>query len=378
MRIGTSQPVPRSGRPRRQGVRDLIPHFPDRATQWLADDPILFRDTAEHVLPPELFLRLDFRRAYRLPRHLLTRALDLRETDVLYYVACRPLPHEPPGDYFVTLHQEQNTLSEALYRVREGDYRYQYWDHKRRYWENTRLPTARQHLPPFLSVLQYTGPARWGGPPALGCWERAPAAHEYVRASPHWGFHFLDLHDLTTERLLGAGNAGSCALLVLRDERSPADEFGRTLTIATEALNQLPDGESGRWNRVMELIWVLVTRRRPVGEFPDWRALIQAATRRSRFWRQQQEEHVMRTMSDVWVDEGRTEGRTEGRAEGDRHRAQLALLDVLSARFQEVPPEVQLLIQSADVEQARDWLIRAAVAPRLEDTGILTPPSRNP
>ncbi len=68
--------------------------------------------------------------------------------------------------------------------------------------------------------------------------------------------------------------------------------------------------------------------------------------------------------------EGRQEGRMEGRQEG-LHAGQLealkeAIRDVLSTRFDQVPPELAVRLEScADLDQLRRWLRQAATAPDL-------------
>ncbi len=382
--------------------RDYLLHFPDRTTQWLSEDPLLFCELAAPVLPPALLPRLDFRRAHLVPRTLLTRALDLREADVLYYVACRPLPDEPPGDYYVTVHLDQNAQPERHFRVREGGYRFQYWDRKLRHWDAVRQPEHHRRLPPFLSLLHHTGPHAWSGPDALRYAEPPILPDGMRRNTPHWGFHFRWIRDIAPAELLDRGTAGALALLAWREERSEWSVFQPTLADVCSGLERLPREERGRWQTVMEFIWALVTRRRPRAEYAESTEMIRASARRSRFWAldvQAMEEFAMETMADWWIAQGEQRGITIGEQRGitigeqrgitigeqrgitigeqhgigigEQQAARDLLLRVLRARFRDVPLEAMEAIERAELTDVQHWITQAAVVDRFADTGII-------
>jgi hypothetical protein len=61
----------------------------------------------------------------------------------------------------------------------------------------------------------------------------------------------------------------------------------------------------------------------------------------------------------AWINEGRAEGKAEGKAED--------VLDVLRARFQTVPDDVEARVRaSVDLQQLTRWLIAAATALSLD------------
>jgi predicted transposase YdaD len=66
-------------------------------------------------------------------------------------------------------------------------------------------------------------------------------------------------------------------------------------------------------------------------------------------------------------EEGRQEGREQGREEGLRLGRASALLELLQAKFGEVPPEVVDRVRSAGEGELGRWLAQVLRAERIED-----------
>ena len=65
-------------------------------------------------------------------------------------------------------------------------------------------------------------------------------------------------------------------------------------------------------------------------------------------------------------DEGLKEGRDEGLKEGRRRQAAM-LLNMLRARFGELPADVRARVEAAEAESLSRWGVRFATAERLDD-----------
>ncbi|WP_437627152.1 Rpn family recombination-promoting nuclease/putative transposase [Sorangium sp. So ce1151] len=267
--------------------------------------------------------------------------------------------------YFYTIIEHQRDV-EALMVFRMGLYMMRLWE------RITRERPGLKMLSPIMPVLIHHSDTGWT---AARAFQDIVAIEGPERAAllphiPHFELRLVDVSggragDVVEEALTALGKVVLWCLSVSGDDARLEREIGRIAAALDEVL-QAPNGLAA----LEALLRYLVATHERLSVQKIGGILEKAAGPRA-------QEAVVTALDEI-ERRGRAQGRAEGRAQG---RAQ-TLLELLAARFGEVPAEVSARILAADEATLVTWTARVLTAPTPEDVlgddGRRASPARRP
>ena len=321
-----------------------------------------------HLLPPALTARLDWGSLALCPGSFVDEALGERLTDLLFSIL---FGGRSALLYFLLEHASRST---PLMSFRLLRYKVRIWDA----WlkEN---PNAKQ-LPVILPVVLHHSPGGWKA--AVSFEDLLDVdADLFETVAPYVPrFRFL-LDDISAERdedlrERSMSALGRLALLCLRHARSPWEivtRLGAWAGLVSEVF-KAPNGLAA-FRTIVEYILAVNKRVNPeevvkaimlgmpgevkyeVGSVAY--QLVEQGRREGR-----EEGRLVGRLEAL--SEGRQEGRQEGRHEGRHEERREVLLQLLRARFGELPEATVAHVKAADLDQLKRWIDRVLSAPTLE------------
>jgi predicted transposase YdaD len=213
-------------------------------------------------------------------------------------------------------------------------------------------------LPPILPVVIRHGEQAWEVDTEFSAFVDCGDLADLLAMTPKFRFLLADLSTVDSEDLRrGPGSAAvRMTLLALKEARlaRSAEELLRGMAIVLNQLEHEPDAVD-----VIERFFRYVVAVRGASEFLGLDIRRLGLGKKSEAIMETYEEYLLRTGRD----EGRQEGRQEGRKEGGRR----LFIDMLRAKFGEVPPEAVARVEAADVEALSGWSVRLVIATRLDE-----------
>ncbi|WP_437682514.1 Rpn family recombination-promoting nuclease/putative transposase [Sorangium sp. So ce131] len=275
--------------------------------------------------------------------------------------------------YFYTLVEQQREV-EPLMVFRMGLYMMRLWE------QLVRDQPEQKQLPPVVPVLIHHSDTGWTAARAFQdiVAGDAPERTALLPHIPHFELRLVDVSggragDLVEQALTALGKVVLWCLSVAGDDARLEQEIGRMAAALDEVL-RAPSGLAAL-EALLRYLWATHAR---YGVRKLGKILEKAAGPRA-------QEAIVTVLDEIerrGERRGRTQGLARGRAEG---RAQ-TLLELLTARFGDVPAEVSARILAADEAALVSWTARVLTAPTPEDvlgdgdasTGAPTAPPRRP
>jgi hypothetical protein len=350
---GSHTPAPRRRRLSHRPGRRVIREFNDRGTLWLLEDPMHVRGVVQ-ILNPALAEHLDFDHAERVNRSFIPADLQKQESDLIFRVPFLSDGAEPDSAVWVYVLLEHQSRPDPEMGLRLFLYMGQLWDTQRRAWRDANVPAEERRLHPVLSVVLYTGTARWNTP--IGLANLMDLPRELEPFTPQWETLFLNLRETPPDTLTRFATAVGWALRVLQAEREPRANIEQVLTEAISGLEGLSEEQSGQWLRVAWFLVLFAFHRREEPELVD---LVRERAQLSKF-RQRKEFTTM----------GQTVAQQIA-AEAAQATMREALETVLFERFGTVPEPIVQRLTMADAETLKRWHRVALRATTLDEIGIL-------
>jgi ElaB/YqjD/DUF883 family membrane-anchored ribosome-binding protein len=191
-------------------------------------------------------------------------------------------------------------------------------------------------------------------------------SHRFGHLIPSFQPHFLNLREMAPATLTQEGGIFGHLLWLLRERKTDAATFRRTLEAVLAKLERMGQAERVRWSELLSYVLALVYHARSGAEQQPLRAVVDSAVQTDQH--RQEYTKMTKTIADVMKDEGRQEGKQEG----ELTARQEILLRHLRKRFKKVPRRVEARIAATtDLQELDGWLDNLLDATTLADVGIL-------
>jgi hypothetical protein len=326
--------------------------FPDRAIRHLLENRDNLRELIAEILP-HLVDRFDFDRLEPVSREFLMDDWRRRQSDLLFRLPFRKGAEESP--VLVCLLVEHQSAPDPRMPLRMLLYAVLYWEREWKQWEQEHPAGEPLRLSPILPIVFHTGRDAWRTNRELADLIEGP--EELRPFAPKWPLLFWDLADHTADSLLEGAGDWLRSLALVRAEQDETEQFLAVFERFLKKLDTLADADRMRWHDLVHfgLSWAL--RRRPAEENQSIKD-IALASYEDRFSQAEVEEMIkaFKSFEDSLFEEGKAEGIAEGKAEGRAEgmvlgaveSLRVALRDVMTDRFGELPPEVLEKIDAID------------------------------
>ena len=349
---------------------ETVRHFPDRAAQWLLEDPDLFRQFIE-LVEPELAKVLDFSRAKRINRKFVLKDFSEIEHDITYRIPLvDPVTGAERNIFIYTLVEHQAEPDDDmplrlsfyineiyLDQLRQRDKR----EKRRRQVQAEagikrvkRDEVDKRWLYPVIPIVFFTGAYQWK--PSLRLADMMPHLPKSLyRHIFDWDTIFFDLKSVNKERLLEFGSAMGYALRVWQEELGTIEELESRVMEAVSGVAGLSEEQREQWQRVTWFFVQLIYNRRTEEEYNSLYVKIREETRQSNPEREMEVREMVLTAR---------------QADEQRASVQIAremLLDGLLAKYESLPSEIENSIKNAEIESLRIWMRRAMTSERLDE-----------
>jgi hypothetical protein len=236
---------------------------------------------------------------------------------------------------------------------------------QKRAWDKQHGSDAQLSLQPVLPIVLYTGDRSWENVDTLP--DVVEAGELFKDRIPAFKPHFLNLRDISPEKLLGEGGYLGQVLWLIRERGSEPGAFRRTLQAVLTRLEEMPAGERTRWVEFLSYILALVYHARRPEEQSALREVVdrsvQSDPHRKEYTKMGQ------TIAEMYIEQGRAAGELAG----ELKRARAILLRLLRQRFKKVPRKVKAHITATtDMRDLECWLDRILDAKTLAEVGVPT------
>jgi predicted transposase YdaD len=341
-------------------------HLPDRIIRESLRHPASLREFLQHAVP-DLAAGFDCQRARLIDREFPLEDWRRREADLPFEIPYRTAAGEQPALVCVLIEHQSDT--DPLMPLRMLYFAVAYWDRQWKAWAESARPRPPLRLSPVLPIVLYTGPTSWGSNRTMTDLLADPEV--FRPFAPSWQPLFWNLAERTPQELLQTGVPWMHMLAVVRAELADVPEFQTVLTEAAQHLAALRGQEEVRRQDLMRIILTYACWRRPAAE----REALVAAVMQAIPTRQEEIRHMVQTIAESWIEEGRAKGRAEGRAEGLAAGELNAYRDVLphllTLKFGPLPETVlQRIGACADVERLKAALERVATMQSLDELDL--------
>lgn len=311
------------------------PH--DSLFRWVFGKPENAASQLRAVLPPELTVRLDLARLSLEPGTFVDEALKQRHTDVLFSA---PLDGEDALVYFLMEHQSSN---EHLMAFRVLRYIVRVWD---RYLEEN--PRART-LPAVIPLVVYNGKGAWSAPQRLeDLIGPAPGGNdaEYV---PRFSFRLDDLNIIAPGELRDRVLTLQAMTGLLALKIAPGNpRVGQDLRDWNNELRAVLSEPGGREHFMALLTYIMGVSDTPDSELSSLSDSLGSDAK-----------EAFVTTAEMLEARGEARGEVRGAAR--------LLIQVLTARFGDLPESASKKVSEASAAQLEKWGTRAATVKTLDE-----------
>ncbi len=344
--------------------KELVRRFPENGIKLLLENPRNVRDLFD-LTGEEVVRLIDFSRAQRLRSTFVARDYRHVESDLVLTA-----PYRPEGVmrrlwlYLLIEHQSE---PDALMPLRLHEYVIQIFKMQQREWLRGHRSCAGLRFQPVLPLVFYTGTEHWESVGQLV--DLVEQGERFREITPAMKPLFVNLPGLPAGRLESRGGFFGQLLRLVRGRKVAAPDFGRLLELVAGELEAMPAAERMRRQELLSYLYALVYYEREEAEHRALFERIETAARTEQFRR---ELTAMRqTGAEMLMAKGRKEGEKRGEKRGELRARREVLLEILLARFEEVPDAVRAKVAGTrDVDQLKSWSQRAATAETLADVGI--------
>ena len=328
--------------------------FPDRGTKWLLSHPDHLRHLLR-ILATDISDRIDFDHLEPVPNELLSESLRRQLADLVFTA---PFQDQEKGEVTIFILVEHQSTPSPMMRLRVLSYMVQLWDGQRRQAERDQVPESQWAFHPIIPVVFYTGSGKWEQPLPLERLLRAPTLLE--RFVPRFDLLFLPLQRTPVKALRAEESGFGQLLRLMRQESASPEAFEQELALGIGRLEELTAGDRDEWSRLLYYLLLFIWHYRDPEEFAPLERAIEAH-HRDRL-RHQEIETMGKTIVQHFIEEGEARGEVRGR--------QLMLINMLQAKFGDLPSTVETRIRQLSIAELDQLAVRLIRAESLEELGL--------
>jgi hypothetical protein len=335
--------------------RAMARRFPENGMKLLLENSLNAHDLLQ-LTGSRLIPAIDFTGMRRVGTTFVQRDYRHVECDIVLTA-----PFRPPGvsrggkRLLVYVLIEHQSLPEEVMILRVHDYVLQIYKYQEREWLRRHGSAAGIRLSPVLPVVFYTGTRRWDDLGSLS--DLVEQGELFGPLVPALKPLFINLSELSAERLVSAGGYFGRLLHVVQQREAPAATFEALLREEVAELEAMRPRQRARWLELLSYLWALVYHDRNPAERGPLQERVEASVATDEAQRE------VRKVAKTIADEFREEGEIRG--------LQRTLLEQLQERFGEVPAATRASVKAtSSAKKLRLWLKRVLSAPTLEDMQI--------
>ena len=343
-------------------LKQFTRQMPESSIQLLLESNENVRDIFAIVDPDRVEL-LDFERLERIKTTFIPKDLRKLEADMLYTVPFRTAQGDAAREVLVYVLIEHQSDSDRLMMFRLLEYMMAIWKYQLNDWKSNKEADTEFRFRSILPIVFYTGTKSWSRIKPMT--ELVELGIEFPMYVPSCSPLFLNVRDASIERLKQGGRLGQVLRLV-QSRNADFETLRRTLHDVLRELDSMSESQSHRWRDFLYYLFCLVYHYRGNEEQSVLQRSIEEAATKSRH---QSETSVMgKTIAQALREEGIKEGKKEGKKEGELLRGRELLGIAISERFGQVPPEMQVQIDTNDnLEMLTEWMRQALRASTLDE-----------
>jgi hypothetical protein len=328
--------------------------FWDRSIRKLLQRPDRVRELVR-LVALELVDHLDFSRLEKVERTFILEDYREREADLVFVLPFLEETEQGLREVIVYILIEHQSSPDPTMPFRVLFYMVRVWNSQREEWEAQKVSKSKWRFRPILPLVFFTGSARWEGPLDLAAIMDLPAV--LARFVPRHDTLFLNLKGTPPARLIETDHPFGWVLRVLQQEDASVEELRAALRAAIEHIQQLAAEDRQQWAELMQFFQALIFHRREVQEQEVLRRVVESSVGET--LAREEVEQMGKTMAQVVFEQGSVQ------------TGQAMLLDLLEAKFGEIPPEVREAVQAIeDTETLRCLQRQALWTERVEDLEI--------
>ena len=316
-----------------------VREFPDRGAKWLLSHPPHLYHIIRMLLG-EAADQIDFDHLQPFPTESLSEELRKQLADLVFIAPLRE-PPEAEATLFILVEHQSTPVRAMTFRALF--YMMQLWDTQRRGWERDQVPESQWSFRPVIPLVFYTGSARWDHPLGLEELMSLPAVLSCF--VPRFELLFLNLKATPPEQLTDRESAFGHLLRLMQQEDAPREPFQRLLEEVISQVETLTAQDQDAWTRILHYLLLLIYHRRGPEERLQLETVVTTHHRdRSR---REEIEKMSKTIAQQLIEEGEA----RGEARGEAHGRQLMLLNLLRAKFGDLPTAVEQRVQRLSVDE---------------------------
>jgi hypothetical protein len=342
--------------------RAIARRFPENGMKLLLEHRLNVQDLLQLTDSP-LIPAIDFAGMRRVGTTFVQRDYRHIECDVVLTAPFRP-PGASRGSkrLLVYVLLEHQSLPEEVMILRVLEYVVQIYKYQEREWLRRHGSGGGMRLSPVLPVVFYTGTRRWDELGSLS--DLVELGELFGPLVPTLKPLFINLSELSEERLVAVGGFFGRLLHVVQQREAPVATFAGLLREEVDALEAMCPQQKARWLELLSYLWALVYHERSAAERPSLQEKIEGSLAA------QLPPGEVNKMAKTYADVLREEGKKEGVIQA----LQQTLLEQLQEKFGEVPPGTRTSVKTtSSPKQLRLWLKRFASARTLEEVQIRPP-----
>ena len=186
------------------------------------------------------------------------------------------------------------------------------WESQRREYVEQNLSPGEWRFQPIIPIVFYTGDQRWETPPSLELLMDLPEALR--RFIPQFDVLLLDVKRASDETLLRSNHPFGWLMTVLKQEIADESAFMAALDRLGEHLGRLSEPDEALWKQAIYYLYLLIFYKRSVREHQRLNEIVSENEESLRL--SPEEESLMQSMAEYYLEQGMEKGFTEGKAEG--------------------------------------------------------------
>ena len=186
------------------------------------------------------------------------------------------------------------------------------WESQRREYVAQELPPGEWRFQPIIPIVFYTGDQKWETLPSLELLMDLPAALR--RFIPKFDVLLLDVKRASDETLVRSNHPFGWLMTVLKQEIADESAFMAALDRLGVHLGTLSESDQALWKQAIYYLYLLIFYRRSVREHERLNEIVSA--NEGSLQLSVEEESLMQSMAEYYLEQGKAEGIEQGKAEG--------------------------------------------------------------